>query len=231
MCVNRKTSQPDSRKELSSATRQLSWETGRRAHSWEGYALEGASFWYLSSSWGQKHSLLLICCYVSNLKKAEKVSSSATAKEGPNCLPSPSRSAQRHSLSPEYSHLLPETRSDRSPSRPALLCLLVWISLLSCHIVCWDITSMRAGPLSPNLQCVDCVSVLSCFSHVQLFAIPWTVACQSLLTMRFPRQENWNRKPFPPPWIFSTQGSNPCFLCLLHKAGSLPLAPPGKSSM
>ena len=82
----------------------------------------------------------------------------------------------------------------------------MWISLLSCHIVCWDIISTRAGPLSPNLQCVDCVSVLSCFSRVQLFAIPWTVACQSLLTMRFPRQEYWNRKPFPPPWIFSTQG-------------------------
>ena len=109
MCVNRKTSQPESRKELSSATRQLSWETGRWAHSWEGHALERASFWHLSSSWGQKHSLLLICCYVSNLNKAGKVSSSATAKEGPNCLASPSRSAQWHSLSPEYSHLLPET--------------------------------------------------------------------------------------------------------------------------
>ena len=29
--------------------------------------------------------------------------------------------------------------------------------------------------------------------------------------------------------IFSTQGSNPCLLCLLHwQVGSLPLAPPGK---
>ena len=54
-------------------------------------------------------TLLLICCYVSNLKKTGKVSSSATAKEETNCLPSPSRSAQRYSLSPEYSHLLPET--------------------------------------------------------------------------------------------------------------------------
>ena len=55
MCVNRKTSQPESRKELSSATRQLPWETGWRAHSWEGHALEGAGFWHLSLSWGQKH--------------------------------------------------------------------------------------------------------------------------------------------------------------------------------
>ena len=29
--------------------------------------------------------------------------------------------------------------------------------------------------------------------------------------------------------IFPTQGSNPCFLCLLHwQAGSLPLVPPGR---
>ena len=31
--------------------------------------------------------------------------------------------------------------------------------------------------------------------------------------------------------IFPTQGSNPCFLCLLYwKAGSSPLAPPGKTN-
>ena len=32
--------------------------------------------------------------------------------------------------------------------------------------------------------------------------------------------------------IFLTQGSNPCFLCLLHwQAGSLPLVPPGKPTV
>ena len=31
--------------------------------------------------------------------------------------------------------------------------------------------------------------VLSCFSHVQLFVIPWTVACQAPLSMGFSRQE------------------------------------------
>ena len=31
------------------------------------------------------------------------------------------------------------------------------------------------------------------------FAIPWTVACQALLSMGFPRQEYWNGLPFPFP--------------------------------
>ena len=41
--------------------------------------------------------------------------------------------------------------------------------------------------------------VLSCFSRVQLFATPWTVACQALLSMGFPRQEYWSGLPFPSP--------------------------------
>ena len=31
------------------------------------------------------------------------------------------------------------------------------------------------------------------FSHVQLFATPWTVACQAPLSMGFSRQEEWSR--------------------------------------
>ena len=36
-------------------------------------------------------------------------------------------------------------------------------------------------------------------SHVYLFATPQTVVCQAPLSMRFPRQEYWNRLPFPTP--------------------------------
>ena len=36
-------------------------------------------------------------------------------------------------------------------------------------------------------------------SHVRLFATPWTVALQALLSMGFFRQEYWRRLPFPPP--------------------------------
>ena len=34
-------------------------------------------------------------------------------------------------------------------------------------------------------------------SRVQLFSIPWTVACQVPLAMEFSRQEHWNGLPFP----------------------------------
>ena len=37
------------------------------------------------------------------------------------------------------------------------------------------------------------------FSHVQLFATPWTVACQAPLSMEFSRQEYWSGEPFPEP--------------------------------
>ena len=41
--------------------------------------------------------------------------------------------------------------------------------------------------------------VLSCFSHVQLFATLWTVACQAPLSMKFSSKEYWNGLPCPPP--------------------------------
>ena len=41
--------------------------------------------------------------------------------------------------------------------------------------------------------------VLSCFSHVQFFAMLWTVDHQALLTVRFSMQEYWSRLPFPSP--------------------------------
>ena len=40
--------------------------------------------------------------------------------------------------------------------------------------------------------------VLGCFSRVQLFATPWTMARQTPLSMGFSRQEYWSGLPFPP---------------------------------
>ena len=34
-------------------------------------------------------------------------------------------------------------------------------------------------------------------SHVQLFATPWTVACQVPLSVELSRQEYWSGLPFP----------------------------------
>ena len=41
--------------------------------------------------------------------------------------------------------------------------------------------------------------MLSHFSHLLLFATPWTIALQAPLSMRFPRQEYWIGLPFPSP--------------------------------
>ena len=41
--------------------------------------------------------------------------------------------------------------------------------------------------------------VLSHFSRVWLFVIPWTAAHQAPLSVGFPKQESWSGLPFPPP--------------------------------
>ena len=46
-------------------------------------------------------------------------------------------------------------------------------------------------------------------SHFQLFATPWTVACQTPLFMGFSRQEFWSGLPFPPPGDLPNPGIEP----------------------
>ena len=41
------------------------------------------------------------------------------------------------------------------------------------------------------------VESVSMLSHVPLFAAPWTVAHQDLLSIEFSRQEYWSGLPFP----------------------------------
>ena len=50
-----------------------------------------------------------------------------------------------------------------------------------------------------------CMRICCHFSHVQLFAISWTVACQAPLTIRFSRQEQWSGLPCPSPRIEDKQ--------------------------
>ena len=62
-------------------------------------------------------------------------------------------------------------------------------------------------------------------SHVQRFAILWTLALQAPVSMGLSQQEYWSGLPLPPPGIFSFQGLNPHLLRLLHwQAGSLALS-------
>jgi len=92
-------------------------------------------------------------------------------------------------------------------------------------------SSLAGGPLSPcpqDLRGADEGRGSLCpLSRVQLFATPWTVACQVPLSKGFSRQEYWSGCRF----LFQgqTQGLNLClFMSPELQVDSLPLAPPGK---
>ena len=66
------------------------------------------------------------------------------------------------------------------------------------------------------------------FSHVRLFATPWTVAYQAPPSMGFSRQEYWSGLPFPSPEDLLDPGMEPGSPALY--ADALPSEPPGKYS-
>ena len=61
--------------------------------------------------------------------------------------------------------------------------------------------------------------MLSRFSHVQLFAIPQTVAHQAPLFIEFCRQEYWSELPCPPPGDLPNPGIEPVSLTQPALAG------------
>ena len=65
--------------------------------------------------------------------------------------------------------------------------------------------------LPGRTQCVH--AILVCVSRsvtsVRLFVIPWTVACQAPLSMRFSRQEYRSGLPFPSPGDLPDPGIEP----------------------
>jgi len=62
----------------------------------------------------------------------------------------------------------------------------------------------QAREIIPTKLCV-----CELLSHVQLFAIPWTIAHQPPLSVDFFRQEYWNGLPFPPPGDLPDPGIKP----------------------
>ena len=88
--------------------------------------------------------------------------------------------------------------------------------------------------LSVSVPCnlkVPVCCVLNHFTHIQLFVTLWTVACQTLLSMGFSRQECWSGFHFLFQGIFPTQELNHVSSCLLNcQMDFLPLAPTGNSS-
>ena len=88
------------------------------------------------------------------------------------------------------------------------------------HGVC----NFQMAPQKEKLACMT-----SHFSHVQLFATPWTVACQVPLSMGFSSQEYWSVLSFPSPGDLPDPGIKPKFPAL--QADSLVSEPPGKPQM
>ena len=69
---------------------------------------------------------------------------------------------------------------------------------------------MRGGKPSQKItSSVICLYVFSRLSRVTLFVIPWTAACQALLSMGFSRQEYWSRLPYPSPEDLPNPGIEP----------------------
>ena len=66
-------------------------------------------------------------------------------------------------------------------------------------------------------------SSVQSLSHVQLFAVPWTIAHHAPLSMGFPRQEYWRGFPFPTLGDLPKSGISPALA-----GGFLIAEPPGK---
>ena len=74
--------------------------------------------------------------------------------------------------------------------------------------------------------------VPSCSSRIGLFATPWTVAHQTLLSLRFSRQEHWSGLPCPPPGYLPDSGIKPMSPSApALQADSLPLSHQGSPTI
>ena len=77
-----------------------------------------------------------------------------------------------------------------------------------------------------------CVYMLSCFSHVLMFATLWNIACHASLPWDSPGKNTGVDCHALLQWMFPSQWSNPHPLCLLHwQADSLPLSHQGSPPM
>ena len=100
---------------------------------------------------------------------------------------------------------------------------LKWVFLGACSIftACFLLSSLRVLTLLGSKACV--------LSHVQLFATPWTIACQALLCTGFSRQEYCSGLPFPTPGDLPDPGIEAVSPAL--QVNSLPLRHQGSPSM
>ena len=83
-------------------------------------------------------------------------------------------------------------------------------------LYCW-VTREAHGIYTPLLYTTMCV--LSRFSCVQLFVMPWTIAHQAPMSMGFSREECWSGLLCPPPGDLPGPGIEPTSLTSPALAG------------
>ena len=64
------------------------------------------------------------------------------------------------------------------------------------------------------------------FNCVQLFVIPWTIACKAPKSVEFSGQEHWSGLPFPSPGDLPDPGTEP--VCPALAGGFFNAEPSGK---
>ena len=110
-------------------------------------------------------------------------------------------------------------RSKQQKSFPKIIKAAHTVTFMKKRTFVWlDSTEMSVGkaPGTEFLAYCSLDTVLSHFSHVQLFVTPWTIAHQAPLSMGFSRQEYWSGSPFPPPRDLPDPGIKPAFDQTLH---------------
>ena len=96
------------------------------------------------------------------------------------------------------------------------------------QLVSDSVTPMDCSrPCFPILYHLPEFTQVKLFSHVWLFAAPWSVVCQAPLFMGFSRQEYWSGLLFPSSRDLPDTGIEPGSLAL--QADPLPSEPPGKT--
>ena len=96
--------------------------------------------------------------------------------------------------------------------------------------ICKQLMQLNSRKINDPINwCFKMQRMLSHFSHLQLSATPWTVACKAPCPRDSPGKNTRVRCHTLLQGISSTQRLNTHLLCLLHcQVGSLPLVPLGK---
>ena len=100
----------------------------------------------------------------------------------------------------------------------------MWKWLLHTFFIYLAILSEWVNPVTTTICVCVCAQLLT---HVGLFVTPWTVALQTSLSLKFPRQAYWSGLPFPSPGDLPDPGiesMSPVSPAL--QADSLPLSHP-----